>query len=112
MAKSKTDGKVTQKQMVRDALGEKGWQVPPLELQEYIKDKYEVELATNVISNYKSVIKKEDGTSGTSNISVAVGAKLGRKAAVGLDMADLEAVKGLVSRLGAEQVKKLAAMFE
>ena len=109
MAKSKPDGKVTQKQMVRDALGEKGWQVPPLELQEYIKDKYETELATNVISNYKSVIKKEDGTSGASDAGAT---KLGRKVVGGLDMADLEAVKGLVSRLGAEQVKKLAAMFE
>lgn len=104
MAKSKPEGKVTQKQMVRDALAAKGWKVPPLELQEYIKEAHGVELAINVISNYKSVIKKAEGAGGAP--------APGKAAAAGLNMADLEAVKGLVNRLGAEQVKKLASMFE
>ncbi|AWM38650.1 hypothetical protein GobsT_31690 [Gemmata obscuriglobus] len=107
MARSKSDGKVTQKQMVRDALGEKGWAVSPTELQAYIRDKYDVELPNNVISNYKSNIKKEDGAGGASVTPPPVHRSTG-----GLDMTDVEAVKGLVTRLGAAQVKKLAEMFE
>ena len=103
MAKGKREGKVTQKDMVREALDSKGWKVPPLDLQEFIKGKHGVELASNIISNYKSVIKKEDGLTD---------APPERGAAAGLNLADLEAVKGLVNRLGAEQVKRLAAMFE
>ncbi len=100
MAKGKREGKVTQKAMVQAALEEKGWKAAPLELQAVIKDKYEVELATNIISNYKSVIKREGGK----------GAKRGRRA--GVQFADLEAVQGLVTRLGADQVKKLIDVAE
>ncbi|MDY3551072.1 hypothetical protein R5W24_000146 [Gemmata sp. JC717] len=109
MARSKSDGKVTQKQMVRDALGEKGWSVSPTELQTYIREKYDVELPNNVISNYKSNIKKEDGAGGAS---VTPAPSPVYRSTGGLDMTDVEAVKGLVTRLGAAQVKKLAEMFE
>src|SRR3954451_23629784 len=105
MARGKREGKVTQKAMVQAALDEKGWEAGPTELQAAIKDKFGVELASNIISNYKSVIKRAGGkTSG--------GGKRGRKA--GAQFSDLEAVRGLVTRLGAEQVKKLvdvAGMF-
>lgn len=107
MAKGKRAGKVTQKDMVREALGEKGWKVPTVELQTCIKDKHGVELPINIISNYKSQIKKAEGL-GAARPAAAPG----RKAAAGLNLADIEAVKGLVKRLGSEQVQQLAAMFE
>jgi hypothetical protein len=75
-------------------------------LQAFIKEKYSVELPTNIISNYKSVIKKAGGKTGTN------GAKRGRKPKVSVQFADLEAVQGMVSRLGADQVKKLVEMAE
>lgn len=93
---------MTQKQMVRAALGDKGWEAPPLELQTFIKDRFQVELPTNIISNYKSVIKKEDGAGGAKPAAA--------RAAGGMKLADLEEVKGLVNRLGADQVKKLVEM--
>lgn len=101
MPKGKREGKVSQKEMVRIALQEKGWDAGPADLQPVIKEKFNVELANNIISNYKSVLKRESG-----------GGKRGRKA--GAQFSDLEAVRGLVSRLGADQVKKLvdvATMF-
>lgn len=103
VAKSKREGKITQKVMVQAALDEKGWEAASTELQAFIKEKYNVELATNIISNYKSVIKKDGGKGG---------AKRGRKPKVGVQFADLEAVQGMVSRLGADQVKKLVEMAE
>ncbi len=104
MATGKQEGKVTQKSMVHAALSEKGWKVRAVELQTFIKEKYNVELAINIISNYKSVIKKEGGK----------GAKRGPKTKHqgGVQFKDLEAVQGMVSRLGADQVKKLVEMAE
>lgn len=102
MPRGKREGKVTQKEMVRAAISEKGWDAGPSELQPVIKEKFNVELDNNVISNYKSHLKKEAGKS--------TGAKRGRKA--GLEFKDLEAVRGLVTKLGAEQVKKLVEMAD
>lgn len=106
MARGKRKGEMSQKSMVETALNEIGWESGPKELQPFIKEKFNVELASNVISNYKSVLKKESGkvTGGSG--------KRGRKPSA--QFSDLEAVRGLVSRLGAEQVKKLvdvATMF-
>jgi hypothetical protein len=103
--KNKADaggGKVTQKGMVLTAMQEKGWDAGPRELQEAIKSKFNYEMPVNYISNYKSQLKKEGGKGG--------GSKRGRKA--GPQFSDLEAVRDLVSRLGADQVRKLVEMAE
>jgi hypothetical protein len=102
VAKVKGEGKVTQKAMVQAALDELGWDAGPTELHELIKSKFNVELANNIISNYKSVLKRDESKGG--------GAKRGRKH--GAQFEDLEAVRGLVTRLGAEQVKKLVDVAE
>jgi len=98
MARGKSEaGQVTQKAMVQAAINSLGWDAKPQPMQEFIKKEFNKDLAANIISNYKSVLKREGGKS--------TGAKRGRKG--GAQFADLEAVRGLVSRLGAEQVKKL-----
>jgi hypothetical protein len=102
VAKGKREGKVTQKAMVQAALEEKGWDAGPAELQPVIKEKFNVELDNNVISNYKSVLKREGGK--------GTGATRGHKA--GPEFADLQAVRGLVSKLGADQVKKLVEVAQ
>jgi hypothetical protein len=86
--------------MVQAAIAEKGWGAGPQELQVVIKDKYSVELPPNIISNYKSVLKREGGK-GTSS---------GRGRKGGVQFSDLEAVRGMVTRLGADQVKQLVDM--
>ena len=101
MARGKREGKVTQKAMVEAAVQEKGWDAGPQELQAVIKEKFNTELPNNVISNYKSVLKRDGGK------TAPVG-KRGRKP--GPAFADFEAVRTLVNRLGADQVKKLVDM--
>jgi hypothetical protein len=98
-------GKVTQKQMVKAALDEKGWGAGPTELQPVIVEKFNVELSNQVISNYKSQLKREGG-------EAPAGPPRNGSASGGMTIADLEAVKGLMSRLGAEQVRKLVEMAE
>lgn len=99
MPRGKREGKVTQKEMVQTAIQEKGWDAGPQDLQAVIKEKFNVELAPGVISNYKSHLKKESGHAGS---------KRGRKP--GPAFSDFEAVRGLVNRLGADQVRKLVDM--
>jgi hypothetical protein len=100
VAKSKTEGgekKTSQMGMVRVALQEMGGDPKPLEMQTVIKNKFGVELPANIISNYKSQIKRKNGGGGP-----------GRGRRGGLQVEDIEIIRGLVRRLGADQVKRIA----
>lgn len=104
MARAKADGekKPSQKLMVKMALQDAGGDAKPIELQGIIKDKFNVELAPNIISNYKSVLKRE------ANGDEADRPRRGRRpASGGIQIEDFEAVRHLVRRLGADQVKRL-----
>ena len=110
MTKGKSEAggvKMTQKDMVSAAIEELGEGAKPQPMQAFIKETFNVDLAANIISNYKSVLKRKGATTGTS---AGAGAKRGRKA--GAQFADLEAVRGLVSRLGAAQVKELVEVAD
>jgi hypothetical protein len=84
--------------MVQDAMDAIGSDAKPLAMQTHIKSKFGTELPANIISNYKSQIKKKNG-GGTGR---------GRKA--GLQVEDFETIRNLVRRLGAEQVKRIVAV--
>jgi hypothetical protein len=88
--------KPSQMGMVRAAMQEMGGDPKPLEMQAHIKSKFGVELPANIISNYKSQIKRKGGA--------APGAR-GRRA--GLQVEDVETVRNLVKRLGSEQVRRI-----
>jgi hypothetical protein len=98
VAKVKAEGgekKISQRAMVQAALEELGMEAKPQELQAAIKTKFNRELSPQLISTLKSQIKKKSGMGG------------GRGGKGGLRVEDLAAVRGLVSRLGAAQVKQL-----
>jgi hypothetical protein len=102
VAKAKSDDKEpNMMDMVRDAMGVLGSDAKPLAMQAHIKQKFEKVLPTQIISNYKFQVRKQGGTKG--------GRGRGRRAvtASALQIEDFEAVRGLVSRLGADQVKRL-----
>lgn len=102
MAKAKEDGekKVSQKKMVQAALDHCGTDAKPGEMGDFIKSTFNIELAPNIISNYKSQIKRE------GSLPSAGGAK-SRKAG-GMDVVqDIMTLRNLVDRLGAAQVKQL-----
>jgi len=107
VAKAKTESgekKPSQMGMVRAALEELGYEAKPQEMQTHIKTKFGVELPPNIISNYKSQLKRKVGA--------PAGPGRGRRAATaapegGLQVADFEAIRMLVNRLGSDQVKRL-----
>ena len=105
MAKGKRgEGEMSKMGMVREALEALGYDAQPDEIDAFIKEKHNREVPKAIISSYKSSIK---------NNRKPTGAKRGRKpgtasgAAGGIQLEDLAAVRGLVSRLGASQVKQL-----
>jgi hypothetical protein len=86
--------------MVQDAMEAIGNDAKPLAMQTHIKSKFGTELPANIISNYKSQIKRKNGS--------GVGSGRGRKA--GLQVEDFETIRNLVRRLGADQVKRIVAV--
>lgn len=102
MARPKNDGldKPNQAEMVRSALAELGEDAKPQKIQEYVKTKYNKELSTTLISNYKSMMKKRSGMPP---------GRRGRppKGSGAIQIEDLETVRSLVRRLGSENVVRL-----
>lgn len=117
MARPKADdeaaagGGETQADMVRAALAELGPRAKPQAIQDFIKEKFGREVTKGIISNYKSTMKKKGLIPGGARRGPgrprAVAAASG--GTVRLD--DLEAVRGLVTRIGAEQVLRLVKVL-
>ena len=103
MAKAKTEsaGETTlsQADMVRAAVDELGMDAKPRAIQEHIRTKFNKTLPTTTISNYKSVMKRRGEGGGTNGRR--------RRGEGNIRIDDLEAVRGLFSRLGAEHVRRL-----
>ena len=97
MAKASGEKKVSQKKMVQAALDHCGADAKPGEMGDYIKSTFNTDLAPNIISNYKSQIKREGGLGGSRS----------RKGSSSGVVADIKVLQELVSRLGAQQVKDL-----
>jgi hypothetical protein len=116
MARPKADGEAaagggeTQADMVRAALTELGPRAKPQAIQDFIKEKFGREVTKGIISNYKSTMKKKGlipGRRGPGRPPKAAAAASG--GSVRFD--DLEAVRGLVSRIGADQVVRLVKVL-
>ena len=115
MARPKADGEAaaggeTQADMVRAALAELGPRAKPQAIQDFIKEKFSREVTKGIISNYKSTMKKKGlipGRRGPGRPPKAAAAASG--GSVRID--DLEAVRGLVTRIGAEQVVRLVKVL-
>lgn len=99
MAKGKTslDG-VNKMGLVREALQALGGDPKPKEVQAHIKANQGYDLPTPMISSYKSMIR--GGSSGG-------GRGRGRKA--GLTVEDIDQVRQMIDKFGAEQLTKLIA---
>jgi hypothetical protein len=87
--------------MVRTAMEDIGNDAKPLAMQAHIKGKFGTELPANIISNYKSQIKRKAGVSGSGR---------GRRA--GLQVEDFETIRNLVDRLGADQVRRMVEVVK
>lgn len=112
MARPKSDGEgaggPTQADMVRAALAELGPRAKPQAIQDFIKEKFSREVTKGIISNYKSTMKKKGLIPGRRGPG-----RPPKTATTGgtVRLDDLEAVRGLVTRIGAEQVVRLVKVL-
>jgi hypothetical protein len=103
-------GGETKVAMVKAALSALGADAKPEAIRQHILTTYHQDLPKSIISNYKSNMKRKNG--GLSNGTV--GAPRGRRPGGGgsVQLEDLEAVRGLVSRLGAAHVQRLVNLLK
>jgi hypothetical protein len=93
---------------VRRALGHLGIDSKPKAIHEYVKEAYGIDMDPNMISSYKSSIKRESaGRSSSRGPRRAAG----RGRAAGISLEEIEAVKKLTDRMGAEKVRQLAQLL-
>lgn len=97
---------------VRKTLTELGNDAKPRAIQEHLKSQG-VTMSTNMISNYKTVIRKKTGKRGRPRGKRLVIRKttVGRGSGGGISLADIQTVKKLTDRIGADKVKELATVL-
>jgi len=113
-AKGSVGDGTSQTHMVRTALQELGAGSKPQAIQDFIREKFGKELAKSIISNYKSTMKRKGQIGGVAAAATRgrpAGGATGGAAGETVRLDDLEAVRGLVGRLGADHVKRLLAVL-
>jgi hypothetical protein len=106
-------GGITRKEAVRQALGALAKDASRADIQKFIKDKYGFEMTLDHISSCKSEIQKEKGAkkatvAGQSSATKQTSTKAASAARGGsISLRDIETVKDLVERVGADSLKKL-----
>jgi hypothetical protein len=112
MARGQMAGeKISKMEAVRQSLSELGADAKPLEIKDHLKSRFGITMEPNMISNYKSMIKS--GGSKSSLIRRPRGRPASAGAAGGgFSIEDIQAVKEVADRIGADKVMKLAAVLE
>jgi hypothetical protein len=125
MPKGKKGG-VNKLDTVRQIIQRHGKEVMPADIVKLAKEEHKVDLNPDVASNYKSLALKQLGLGGVrkgkrgrkpapkpASVAAANGAKHAPQVSKsgGISIEDIEAVKKLVDRMGAEKVRQLAGVL-
>jgi hypothetical protein len=117
MARPKTsaDG-ISKMEAVRQAIASLGNDVKPPEILKFVKDNYNVKMSYDMASNYKGTALKQLGIKRKRRKSGRKAATTSAPAANGhtggsISLEDIQAVKALADRLGAEKVWQLAKVL-
>jgi hypothetical protein len=99
---------ITKKEAVRRALAELGVDAMPLEIKGYLKKNFNIDMDSQNISNYKSSLKAETKsapsrpTEAKPTVATAAG---------GFSLEEIQAVKEVADRIGADKVRQLAEVL-
>src|SRR5262245_62922772 len=108
-------GSISKQQAVELALREKGWDAKPVDLKPFIKERYGLEMTAEHITTCKSKARqKAPAKKQAPKAAVQPAPKEPAKAtpradgrSAGFSLQDLQAVKGLIGRLGAGPLRQL-----
>lgn len=113
-ASSANGEEVVKIDLVRKALKVLGKDAKPLALQAYLRENDNHDMATNMISSYKSMLtkrKKKKKAAAQRSEPSAPKAAAAKASPAHISLKDIRAVKGLTSRLGAARVRELAEVL-
>jgi hypothetical protein len=106
-AEAKGGARVNKRRAVRAALEVLGMDASPGDIQAHLKKGGGPDLSTNMISSYKSQIRREAGLEGKRRGRGAGAAATPRAAGDGISLEDLRTLKAMAARLGARRLKDL-----
>jgi hypothetical protein len=101
---------------VRRALADLGKDAKPLQIKDYLKAKYGIEISTDVISAYKATIAQKAKKKKAAAAKPPAAAKPSMQPTPapvptnktgGFSLEDIQTAKALLARVGAEQLQKL-----
>jgi hypothetical protein len=100
---------LTKMEAMRRSLGELGLDAKPLQLKAHLKSKYGINMDTSVISSYKGTLKNKMGKRGPGRPKKArqTAGSSANGSSGSLSVADIQAVKAVVSKLGPDTVREL-----
>jgi hypothetical protein len=104
---------------LEQALAELGRDAKPLALKKHVKKKFGIDVTAEVARNYKKVLAKRAGArpvaatppAPTSPTPQTPALPKERSGAGGISLADIQAVKELVGRVGPEPLRALIDLF-
>jgi hypothetical protein len=117
MARSKAEGnggRTNKRQAVRDAMNVLGMDAPPGAIRDHLKKEAGLDMSTNMISSYKSQIRKTAGLKGRrrrkggrrARAEVAA-TPVPRAPGDGISIKDLRTLREMADRLGGHRFKEL-----
>ena len=93
---------------VRRALAELGPDAMPLKIKDYIKKHFRIDMDPQNISNYKSTLKAAEKNAPVRQPEAKPAADT---AGSGFSLEEIQAVKEVTDRIGAEKVRQLAEVL-
>jgi hypothetical protein len=111
----KARDKITKMEAVRRALAELGRDAKPIQMQGWVKEKLGIEMSADHVSVCKGTILRKAGGKRKVAAATQPSAATNEEPQVhrapaprgGISLDDIEAVKGLVGRIGPDSLKKL-----
>jgi predicted flap endonuclease-1-like 5' DNA nuclease len=107
-------GKMSKMDAVRQAISELGKDASPIKIQEFVKSKFKMDMTTAHVSTYKTTVLREKGkkpVAAPASAPAPVKAAPAPAKGSAVSLSDLEAVKGLVGRVGEENLKSLIGIL-
>ena len=111
------DPRTNKMEAVRQALDSLGYDAQPLAIQEFVKDHFNQDMNANMVSSYKSSLRRKAGLKGRRR-------KRGRPAKTealaapaptfhdGVQWKDIRAVKDIAGRIGVKGLRELVELLD
>jgi hypothetical protein len=114
-----SDPKTNKMEAVRRAIDSLGYEASPLEVQQFVKDNFGQEMTANMVSSYKSSIRKEAGLKGKRKKrgrprkdEPATAATASTSSHDAVPWKDIRTIKDIAGRIGKKGLRELVELLD